>query len=93
MQSDLYNALLDELKSKLTLPPDQPDETAQSTLAALWHAAAGDPCSSQKRPDRHTLEDLTETQQGRFAAHDRGAVRGKTAHADHEKGAFYGFGA
>jgi HemK-like putative methylase len=62
MQSDLYNALLDELKSKLTLPPDQPDETAQSTLAALWHAAAGDPCSA-KAADRHTLEDLTETQQ------------------------------
>ena len=62
MQSELYNMLFDEMKSNLTLPPDQPDETEQSTLAALWHAAVGNPCSA-KTSDRHTLEDLTETQQ------------------------------
>lgn len=28
--------------------PDQPAETAAATLAALWHAAAGDPMSAQR---------------------------------------------
>jgi release factor glutamine methyltransferase len=61
MQTDLYTVLLDEIKSKLTLPPDQPDETAESTLRSLWHAAAGNPCSAKAAPGLVT-ENLSDTQ-------------------------------
>lgn len=58
VQSDLYDALLDEIKSNLTLSPDQPDETMESTLTALWHTAAGNPCSAKTTGD-HALENLS----------------------------------
>ena len=44
----LYTALFNELKEKLILPVDLPDETVESTLNALWLTAAGHPCSAKK---------------------------------------------
>jgi release factor glutamine methyltransferase len=61
MLTELYSGLLGELRSKLVLPPDQPDETVESTLQSLWHAAAGNPCSA-KAASELKLEDLSETQ-------------------------------
>lgn len=54
----LFESLLDEIKSSLVLPPDQPDETRESTLQALWHAASGSPCSA-KRAALLSLPELT----------------------------------
>lgn len=39
-----------ELAAGLQTLPDKPEETAASTLAALWHAAAGWPLSVQRAP-------------------------------------------
>lgn len=59
--SILFESLLDEIKLSLIIPPDQPDETPESTLQALWHAASGNP-SSAKRVASISLADLTEEQ-------------------------------
>jgi len=42
----LYDALLARVDAQLTVPPDKPEETPVSTLAALWWAAAGLPRSA-----------------------------------------------
>ena len=57
----LFQSLLDEIKPSLILPPDQPDETIESTLKALWHTASGNPCSA-KLATSISLVDLTEEQ-------------------------------
>ncbi len=44
--SDLYAGLSRHLAAGLHLLPDKPEETADSTLRALWHAAAGAPLSA-----------------------------------------------
>lgn len=44
--SDQYARLSAQLASGLRLLPDKPEETANSTLHALWHAAAGAPLSA-----------------------------------------------
>lgn len=54
----LFQSLLDEIEHSLAFPPDQPDESAESTLRALWLAAAGEP-SSAKRAKSLSLPDLT----------------------------------
>lgn len=59
--SILYQSLLDELKPSLVLPNDQPYETPESTLMALWHAAGGNPCSA-KLAEQTSLSDLTAAQ-------------------------------
>ena len=43
-----FQMLLQQFRPSLVLPPDQPDETADSTLRALWQAAAGAPCSAKQ---------------------------------------------
>jgi release factor glutamine methyltransferase len=45
---ELYAELLGGLSAELVLSPDLPDETAETTLKALWHAAAGKPCSAAR---------------------------------------------
>lgn len=44
MQSE-YNQLLEQLTAALTFLPDKPEENPDTTLRALWHAAAGAPKS------------------------------------------------
>lgn len=43
----LYRECEDELETDLLTLADQPAETVRTTLAALWHAAAGEPRSVQ----------------------------------------------
>lgn len=38
----LYGNLIDVLEEKLQILPDKPEETAESTLRALWYLAAGE---------------------------------------------------
>jgi len=44
----LREELLAQLHAGLTPSPDKPDETVESTLHALWHTAAGAPCSAAR---------------------------------------------
>lgn len=44
--NDLYVAFSTRLAAGLNLLPDKPEETTDSTLRALWHAAAGLPLSA-----------------------------------------------
>lgn len=43
--TDLYQVLHDRLTAGLNVLPDKPEENADSTLRALWYAAAGKPRS------------------------------------------------
>jgi release factor glutamine methyltransferase len=61
MHPDLYSALLDVIKLQATMPPDQPDETPESTLQSLWHTAAGNPCSA-KVAARSPIKKLTDSE-------------------------------
>jgi len=54
---DLYQLLLAQLTAGLRLLPDKPEETPDSTLRALWHAAAGMP-KSAKRANESPLPGL-----------------------------------
>jgi len=47
----LYRACARELASGLKTLPDKPEETVETTLAALWHAAAGRPLSVRRASD------------------------------------------
>ena len=44
-QTDLFQNRLQRLAAELSVLPDKPEETAETTLAALWFAAAGHPLS------------------------------------------------
>ena len=44
---DVYRQRLAHLATALSVLPDKPEETADSTLRALWFASAGDPRSAQ----------------------------------------------
>ncbi len=44
---DLFRELIVSLESNLEFLPDKPEETADSTLRALWFAAAGKPKSAE----------------------------------------------
>ena len=46
MNHETYATLHALLAQTLTILPDKPEETAESTLRALWHTAAGSPCSA-----------------------------------------------
>jgi len=46
-----FDALLKQLEAGLELLPDKPEETPDSTLRALWHAAAGHPLSAELAAD------------------------------------------
>ncbi|RTL53175.1 MAG: peptide chain release factor N(5)-glutamine methyltransferase [Rhodocyclaceae bacterium] len=43
----LYRSSLAELAEQLALLPDKPEESTETTLAALWHAASGLPLSAR----------------------------------------------
>lgn len=43
----LYEKLLPDLTASLSVLPDKPEETAESTLKALWYAAADQPRSAE----------------------------------------------
>jgi len=58
---DLYTQLFSQLSAGVRLSPDLPDETAETTLKALWHTAAGNPCSAA-RASSTSLEELREEQ-------------------------------
>jgi release factor glutamine methyltransferase len=45
--NERYTGLRDQLTSALQFLPDKPEETPDSTLRALWHAAAGAPKSAE----------------------------------------------
>jgi release factor glutamine methyltransferase len=45
--SDLYSNTLRRITDELKFLPDKPEETPESTLKALWHAAAGTPRSAE----------------------------------------------
>jgi release factor glutamine methyltransferase len=47
VNAEFYRECEAELAAGLTTLPDQPAETVATTLAALWHAAAGEPKSAQ----------------------------------------------
>ena len=59
----LFNSCMNELTAGLKTLLDKPDETALTTLSALWHAAAGQPLSVQ----RVMLVALPELDQGGIA--------------------------
>jgi release factor glutamine methyltransferase len=43
----LYSDLLQRVAAQLQFLPDKPEETAESTLKALWHTASGTPRSAE----------------------------------------------
>ena len=64
MSSDqLYQTLLNKLKSQLEVLEDKPEETPTSTLRALWFTAAGKPKSAQAAE----LGDLPELDQNQIS--------------------------
>lgn len=54
-----YGSLLQRLNASWVSQPDKPEETAESTLRALWSVAAGAPLSARKAATA-TLPDLDE---------------------------------
>jgi release factor glutamine methyltransferase len=65
LTSSLYKQLLADFEEKLTFLPDKPEENPQSTLAALWCAAAGTPLSVESAIS-HPLEELNTVQQAKL---------------------------
>lgn len=59
--SPIYTDCLKLLLENLTLLPDKPEETLESTLDSLWHLAAGTPHPVQ-HASKHELKSLTEDQ-------------------------------
>ena len=55
-----YESALAELRDRFTLAADKPDESVESTVAALWFMAAGHPCPVSRA--QHPLPPLTRTQ-------------------------------
>ena len=60
--NELFNSLLDKITQELTLSPELPDETMESTLRALWLTASGCPCSA-KHATTVALPELSESQE------------------------------
>jgi release factor glutamine methyltransferase len=67
MDQSLYNRLLERLECDLVLLPDKPEESAETTLAALWWTAAGSPLSAEKAAQQ-PIEDLDTRQQERLVS-------------------------
>lgn len=65
-----------DLEARLVPLPDQPGETAQSTLAALAHAAAGQPLSSRAAASK-PLPDLDDAAAARLASLVRERLAGR----------------
>ena len=49
-ESDLYQELRERLSMEKLFLTDKPEENLDSTLSALWHAAAGQPLSAELAP-------------------------------------------
>jgi release factor glutamine methyltransferase len=60
--SALYQESLSKICAALSLLPDKPEETPQSTLEALWHFASGNAVSAELALDQ-SLGTLDQTQQ------------------------------
>ena len=60
-RSELINSISIDLKNRLHLLEDKPEETIESTLKALWFAAAGFPVSAEGAL-KLSIPDLTEKQ-------------------------------
>ncbi len=60
-KSDLFNNISNDLKSKLHLLKDKPEETIETTLKSLWLAAAGYYVSAEGSV-KFSIPDLTEKQ-------------------------------
>lgn len=58
---DIFQALHDQIATNVALLPDKPEETAETTLRALWLAAAGSPMSAVMAAQQ-SLPPLTEAQ-------------------------------
>lgn len=58
---DIFQTLRDQIAASVTLLPDKPEETADTTLRALWLAAAGKPMSAVMATQQN-LPPLTEAQ-------------------------------
>ena len=58
-----FDARCGELAQRLTLLPDKPQETAETTLKVLWCLAVGEPMSVELAEERTTLPALDETAQ------------------------------
>ena len=63
--NEVYRTLLERLDAELRFLPDKPEENANTTLRALWHAAAGTPLSAEAAAegelpelDAHGIESL-----------------------------------
>ena len=66
-----FDARCGELAQHLTLLPDKPQETAETTLKVLWCLAAGEPLSvelAQERTALPALDEATQTQLGALIA-------------------------
>ncbi len=61
-----YEQWFRKLSADLVLSPDLRDETVETTLKALWHTAAGKPCSAA-RACATSLEDLNNEQTATLA--------------------------
>ena len=71
----LFHQCLNELSSALNALPDKPDETPISTLAALWHTAAGRPVSA-RRAIQDALPELDQAAITKLAALLRDRIAG-----------------
>jgi release factor glutamine methyltransferase len=60
-KSELFDSISNDLKNRLHLLEDKPEETIETTLKALWLAAAGFPVSAEGAMKSH-VSDLTEKQ-------------------------------
>ena len=63
-----FHARIGELAQRLTLLPDKPQETAETTLKVLWFLAAGEPMSVELAQERAGLPMLDEPAQRRLDA-------------------------
>jgi release factor glutamine methyltransferase len=60
-KSELFNSISNDLKNRLHLLEDKPEETIETTLKALWFSAAGFPVSAEGAT-KLLIPDLTEKQ-------------------------------
>ena len=58
---------MDRLAEKFDPSPDKPEETADSTLRALWLAACGAPASAEKAASVAALPSLDDASEGRLS--------------------------
>jgi release factor glutamine methyltransferase len=60
-KEELYKKIVSDLGNKIHFLEDKPEETAETTVKALWHTAAGNPVSAE-RSLKLPLPDLTDEQ-------------------------------